>query len=64
MNQSSLNRTLTQIFAMLLGMGLAMWVVRGFGMLTFIPGGVIKLLLLGGITIGVISYVKRTWWRF
>jgi hypothetical protein len=62
-NQSSLNRTLTQIFGIFLGIGLAMWVVRGFGMLTFIPGGVIGLLLLGAITIGMISYVQKTWWR-
>jgi hypothetical protein len=63
-NQSSLNRTLTQIFGILLGIGLAVWVLRGFGILTFIPGGVIKLLLLGAIAMGIISYVQRTWWRF
>jgi hypothetical protein len=62
-NQSSLNRTLTQIFGIFLGIGLAIWVVRGFGMLTFIPGGVIGLLLLGAITIRMISYVQKTWWR-
>ncbi|MCG6137402.1 MAG: hypothetical protein MET45_22675 [Nostoc sp. LLA-1] len=64
MNQSSLNRTLTQIFGVLLGIGLAVWVLRGFGILTFIPGGVIGLLLLGAIAMGIISYVQRTWWRF
>ncbi|MDB9374850.1 hypothetical protein [Nodularia sphaerocarpa] len=64
MSQSSLNRTLTQIFGVLLGIGLAVWVLRGFGILTFIPGGVIGLLLLGAIAIGIISYVQRTWWRF
>ncbi|AHJ28674.1 hypothetical protein PN465_14345 [Nodularia spumigena CS-584] len=63
MNQSSLNRTLTQIFGILLGIGLAVWVLRGFGILTFIPGGVIGLLLLGAIAVGVLSYVQRTWWR-
>ncbi len=62
-NQSSLNRTLTQIFGVLLGIGLAVWVLRGFGILTFIPGGVIGLLLLGAIAVGIISYVQRTWWR-
>ncbi|WP_414565192.1 MULTISPECIES: hypothetical protein [unclassified Anabaena] len=64
MNQSSLNRTLTQIFGILLGIGLAVWVLRGFGILTFIPGGVIGLLLLGAMAMGIISYVQRTWWRF
>ncbi|HYW21777.1 MAG TPA: hypothetical protein VE956_21210 [Nodularia sp. (in: cyanobacteria)] len=63
MTQSSLNRILTQIFGVLLGIGLAIWVLRGFGILTFIPGGVIGLLLLGAIAIGIISYVQRTWWR-
>ena len=63
MNQSSLNRTLTQVFGVLLGIGLAVWVLRGFGILTFIPGGVIGLLLLGAISVGIISYVQRTWWR-
>ncbi|MBD2530841.1 hypothetical protein H6G97_15150 [Nostoc flagelliforme FACHB-838] len=64
MNQSSLNRRLIQIFGILLGVSVAVWVLRGFGILTFIPGGIIWLLLLGAIAIGIISYVQRTWWRF
>ncbi|WP_251955574.1 hypothetical protein [Nostoc commune] len=64
MNQSSLNRRLIQIFGILLGVSVAVWVLRGFGILTFIPGGVIWLLLLGAIAIGIISYAQRTWWRF
>jgi Flp pilus assembly protein TadB len=63
-SQSSLNRTLTQLFGVLLGIGLAVWVLRGFGILTFLPGGVIKLLFLGAIAVGILSYVLRTWWRF
>ncbi|MDH6059927.1 hypothetical protein NWP17_05660 [Chrysosporum bergii ANA360D] len=63
MNRSSLNRTLTQIFGVLLGIGLAIWILRGFGILTFIPGGVIGLLFLGAITTGIFSYMQRTWWR-
>ncbi|MFW9258551.1 hypothetical protein [Nostoc sp. CALU 546] len=64
MSQSSLNRRLIQIFGILLGVSVAVWVLRGFGILTFIPGGIIWLLLLGAIAIGIISYVQRTWWRF
>ncbi|MEH2432848.1 MAG: hypothetical protein V7K25_01060 [Nostoc sp.] len=64
MSQSSLNRRLIQIFGILLGISVAVWVLRGFGILTFIPGGIILLLLLGAIAIAVISYVQRTWWRF
>ncbi|MDZ7967316.1 MULTISPECIES: hypothetical protein [unclassified Nostoc] len=64
MNQSSLNRRLIQIFGILLGISVAVWVLRGIGILTFIPGGIIWLLLLGAIAIGIISYAQRTWWRF
>ncbi|MFN6563283.1 MAG: hypothetical protein RMY28_026300 [Nostoc sp. ChiSLP01] len=64
MSQSSLNRRLIQIFGILLGVSLAVWILRGFGILTFIPGGIIWLLLLGAIAIGIISYAQRTWWRF
>ncbi|WP_138497669.1 hypothetical protein [Nostoc sp. PA-18-2419] len=64
MSQSSLNRRLIQIVGILLGMSVAVWVLRGFGILTFIPGGIIWLLLLGALAIGIISYAQRTWWRF
>ncbi|MBW4642987.1 MAG: hypothetical protein KME23_08335 [Goleter apudmare HA4340-LM2] len=64
MSQSSLNRRLIQLFGILLGIGIAVWVMRGFGLLSFIPGGIIWLLLLGAIAIGVLSYVQKTWWRF
>ncbi|MEA5627257.1 hypothetical protein [Nostoc sp. UHCC 0251] len=64
MSQSSLNRRLIQIFGILLGISVAVWVLRGFGILTFIPGGIIWVLLLGAIAIGIISYAQRTWWRF
>ncbi|MEH2143977.1 hypothetical protein [Nostoc sp.] len=63
MSQSSLNRRLIQIFGILLGISVAVWVLRGFGILTFIPGGIIWLLLLGAITIAIISYAQRRWWR-
>ncbi|MDZ7993034.1 MAG: hypothetical protein RM022_023325 [Nostoc sp. EfeVER01] len=64
MSQSSLNRRLIQVFGILLGISVAVWVLRGIGILTFIPGGIIWLLLLGAIAIGIISYAQRTWWRF
>ncbi|MDZ8050730.1 MAG: hypothetical protein RMX68_020940 [Aulosira sp. ZfuVER01] len=64
MSQSSLNRRLTQIFGILLGIGIAVWLLRGFGLLSFIPGGIIWLLLLGAIAVGILSYVQKTWWRF
>lgn len=64
MSQSSLNRKLTQVFGVLLGVAIAVWVMRGFGLLSFMPGGVIWLLLLAAIAVGVFNYVQKTWWRF
>ncbi|WP_071191539.1 hypothetical protein [Trichormus sp. NMC-1] len=64
MNQSSINRKLTQIFGILLGMGIAILILRGFGILTFLPGGVIWLLLLAAIAVGIFSYLQKIWWRF
>ena len=64
MSQSSLNRRLIQVFVILLGVGVAIWVLRGVGILTFIPGGVIWLLLLLAIATAIFSYAQRTWWRF
>ncbi|MBE9210111.1 hypothetical protein IQ244_27165 [Nostoc sp. LEGE 06077] len=64
MNQSSLNRMLTQAFGILLGIGIAIWILRGFGILTFLPGGIIWLFVFGAIALGMISFAQRTWWRF
>ncbi|BAY31778.1 hypothetical protein NIES37_04050 [Tolypothrix tenuis PCC 7101] len=64
MSQSSLNRRLTQVFGILLGMGIAVWLLRGFGVLTFLPGGIIWLLFLAAIAVAILSYVQKTWWRF
>ncbi|MBD2493226.1 hypothetical protein [Nostoc sp. FACHB-280] len=64
MNQSSLNRWLTQVFGMLLGIGIAIWILRGFGILTFLPGGIIWLFVLGAISVAIINFAQRTWWRF
>jgi hypothetical protein len=61
---SKLNRTLTQAFGIFLGITLAVYVLRGFGILSFMPGGVIWLLLLAAILMGIFSYAQRTWWRF
>lgn len=64
MNQSYINRKLTQILGIILGMAIALWILRGVGILTFIPSGVIWLLLLGVIALGILSYFQRRWWRF
>ncbi|AFY55206.1 hypothetical protein Riv7116_2701 [Rivularia sp. PCC 7116] len=65
MNQSSkLNQKLTQGFGMFLGIAIAVWVLRGLGILTFIPGGIILLLFTIAIAFGVLSYAQKTWLRF
>ena len=64
MNSSKLNRKLTQAFGIFFGVAIAVWVLRGFGILTNIPGGIILLLFLGAMLLGIFSYVQKTWWRF
>ena len=67
MSQSSkLNRTFMQAFGMFLGMAIAVYVLRGFGLpfLTSIPGGIIWLFLLLAVLMAILSYVQKTWWRF
>ncbi|TBR62065.1 hypothetical protein B4U84_13285 [Westiellopsis prolifica IICB1] len=61
---SKLNRRLTQLIGVILGITIAIWVLRGFGILTFIPGGIILLLLMVAIAIGILSHLQKTWWRF
>ena len=65
MSQSSkLNQRLTQAFGMFLGIAIAVWVLRGLGILTFIPGGLILVLFIAAIAFGILSYVQKTWLRF
>lgn len=61
---SKLNRRLTQLIGVILGITIAIWVLRGFGILTFIPGGIILLLLMVAIAIGILNHLQKTWWRF
>lgn len=66
MSQSrrSRERVLTQAFGIILGITIAVWLLRGFGLLTFIPGGVIWLLLLLLLVTGILSRLQNMWWRF
>ncbi|GAB4141024.1 MAG: hypothetical protein Fur0046_16860 [Cyanobacteria bacterium J069] len=50
----------TMIFLILLGVLATVWVMRGLGILTFIPGGLLWLLLLGTIGAGVVDIVQKT----
>jgi len=50
----------TTIFLITVGFFLAVWGLRGFGVLTFLPGMVIWVLLLLAIGAGVVDMVQRT----
>lgn len=65
MGQSSkLHRKLAQLFGALLGITIATYILRGLGILSFIPGGIIWLLFFATLGIGLLSYAQKTWWRF
>ncbi|MEB3209869.1 MAG: hypothetical protein VKL39_00875 [Leptolyngbyaceae bacterium] len=49
-----------RLFLMLLGITLAVWILRGLGILTFIPGGLIWLLILGTIGSGTFAAIQRS----
>lgn len=49
----------TKLFLGLLGVTVAVWLLRGVGILTFVPGIVIWGLLLLAIAAGVISRMYR-----
>ncbi|HEY9626016.1 MAG TPA: hypothetical protein V6C84_01835 [Coleofasciculaceae cyanobacterium] len=56
-------RTLTStttVFLALLGVTAALWVLRGLGLLTFLPGGLLWLLILLTIGAGVVSGLQWT----
>lgn len=53
-----------RLFMILLPSAIAIWVLRGLGILTFIPGGMIWVLLLVAIAAGVFSRFQRRWTRF
>ena len=65
MSQSAKIKNLTlRIFGILIGSTFLVWLLRGFGILTFIPGGLIWLLLLLAIATLVINILQRRWYRF
>jgi hypothetical protein len=50
----------TSIFLGVLGVTIAIWVLRGIGLFTFIPGGLIWILLFLTIGAGVVDTFQRT----
>jgi len=64
-NRSTKSQNLAlRLFIILLPTAIAIWVLRGLGILTFLPGGIIWILLLLAIAAGVFSRFQRRWIRF
>ncbi|MBD1833229.1 hypothetical protein H6F74_07220 [Trichocoleus sp. FACHB-90] len=51
---------ISAIFAGVLGLTVAVYVLRGFGILTFLPGGVIWMLILLSIATGIFFGIEKT----
>ena len=64
MSRSAISKITTKILAIILSSAIAVWLLRGFGILTFIPGGLILFLLLSAITVGILNLWQRRWLRF
>lgn len=52
-------RLSTRIFWAILGITLLVWILRGVGLLTFIPGAVIWILILLSFVAGILSTLLR-----
>ncbi|TAE65577.1 MAG: hypothetical protein EAZ25_21135 [Oscillatoriales cyanobacterium] len=52
-------RLSTRIFWTVLGITLLVWILRGVGLLTFLPGGVIWILIFLSFVAGILSTVLR-----
>jgi hypothetical protein len=50
----------TAVFLSFLGITLVVWVLRGIGLLTFLPGLVIWLLILLSAGAAVVDFIQRT----
>ncbi|PIG93950.1 hypothetical protein [Gloeocapsopsis sp. IPPAS B-1203] len=48
-----------QLFFVFAGITIFVWVLRGLGILTFIPGGIIWILILLSVVTGVWSRLQR-----
>ncbi len=47
-----------QIIGIILSVTVVIWVLRGFGLLGFIPGGILWLLIGSAIAIGIFGIVQ------
>ncbi|MBD2577661.1 hypothetical protein [Oscillatoria sp. FACHB-1406] len=51
--------TLGYLFLMVLGLTILVYLLRGFGVLTFIPGGVIWILMLLSLASGLLYLTEK-----
>lgn len=50
----------TYVFAITLAVTVVVYLLRGFGVLTFLPGGVLWILILLSISTGIVYGVQTT----
>jgi hypothetical protein len=53
-------RPATTIFLTILSIAIVTWLLRGIGLLTFLPGGVLWMLIFMSVGAGVISLIQGT----
>ncbi|NEP17101.1 MAG: hypothetical protein F6J97_09355 [Leptolyngbya sp. SIO4C1] len=51
-------RPATQLFLTLVGMTAAVWVLRGIGLLTFLPGIVLWILIVACFATGIVNSLR------
>ncbi|MEL6225080.1 MAG: hypothetical protein AAFR31_20820 [Cyanobacteria bacterium J06627_8] len=49
-----------RLFLMLLGVTLAVWIMRGIGIITFFPGGIVWILILCTIGSGTFAAIQKS----
>lgn len=61
MSRTRRNRNIraSQFFFIFTGMTILVWVLRGLGILTFIPGGIIWILISLSVITGIWSRLQR-----
>jgi hypothetical protein len=53
-------RPATTIFLTILSIAIVTWLLRGLGLLTFLPGGVLWTLIFMSVGAGVVSLIQGT----
>ncbi|MGK7925518.1 MAG: hypothetical protein AB4290_09770 [Spirulina sp.] len=51
---------ISNLFYMVVGLAILVYLLRGMGILSFIPGGVIWFLILSAIATGILFFVEKS----